>query len=100
LITNEVAREFMIKKLIPPIILALIITLIVLCFPPKNIPVILLLISLFFYLLAALLFGKKTGLLAAIYCLSLLSINYLIGFSYLNLGLLTSLLIATMLLIK
>jgi len=93
----------MFKKLIVPLVLAFIIALIIAFVPPSNFLFVIfftLLPSLFFYWLITIFFGKKSGLLVAMYCFLILNISHLTGFNYLNFGLLTSLLIAARLLLK
>jgi len=93
----------MIKKLILPTILACLVGLIIYFISPNNIFIItgfIFLITLTIFLFISIFFNKKIGLLLSFYVFFLLLINYLIGFDYLTIGLLTSLLIAVWLLIK
>jgi len=93
----------MIKKIFLPVILTCIIGLTIYFIPPKNIFIIfglVFLIAFTVYLLISLFFNRKNGLLFSIFIFLFLLINYLIGFDYLSLGLLTSLLISIKLLIK
>jgi len=93
----------MLKKLILPTILTCSAALIVWYIPPVNIFIIsgwTFFVVFAFYFFSATFFGRKLGVAVAIFVFLFISITYLIGFDFLSMILLTSLLIAVLLLIK